>query len=435
MTDPNKESAALLAFLYACPIGLAEMTEDGDICMINPMAMQLLIPLAKTPSMNFFNIMEAYAPELRNAVQAFQPCQGSICEDHRILIQPERAGEEQTTVFACTLVKLSPDRLIITLSDISKQVKQERKLKEAETWFSSLMEGAQDFGVASLDAEGRIESVNSSVARQTGYQQEELLGRTLDVFSASNVVTDSLSAEQQMNLASREGWYLHETWQEHKDGTAYWCQRLMAVRSEEQQALDRIASGYTVVFREGEQRSVDVHRLKQMLTRDHLTGAYNRMYFFDVAEKECARSKRYKQPLSLIAIDVDSFKQVNDLHGHAIGDAVLTTFAERCMSLLRPSDTMARIGGEEFVILLPSTTLSGATQLAERLRVAIAGTAICTHDQSLEITGSFGCAEIQSSSCALAELMSSADQALYQAKRTGRNRVVSYGVNEDEAFS
>ena len=80
---------------------------------------------------------------------------------------------------------------------------------------------AQEFGVASLDAAGRIESVNSSVARQTGYETEELLGRTLDVLGTSNDAAESLSAEQQMNLASREGWYLHETWQEHKDGTAY----------------------------------------------------------------------------------------------------------------------------------------------------------------------------------------------------------------------
>lgn len=435
MTDPNEETAALLGFLYACPVGLAEMAQDGEIGMINPMAMQLLIPLAKTPSMNFLNIMEGYAPELRNFVQAFQPDQGSICEDHRILVQLESSGADQTKVFACTMVKLGPDRFVVTLSDVSKLVKQERKLKEAETWFASLMDGAQDFGVASLDAEGRIESVNSSVARQTGYQQEELLGKKLDVLGPLHSEVESLSAEQQMALASREGWYLHETWQEHKDGTAYWCQRLIAVRSEEQQTLNRFASGYTVVFREGEQRSVDVHRLKQMLTKDHLTGTYNRMHFFEIAEKECARRKRYEQPLSLIAIDVDHFKQVNDLHGHAVGDVVLTTFAERCMVLLRPSDTMARIGGEEFVILLPSTTLSGAAQLAERLRMAVAGTPISTHGESLEITGSFGCAEIQHSACTLSELMASADKALYQAKRTGRDRVVSQGTSGDEALS
>ena len=206
------------------------------------------------------------------------------------------------------------------------------------------------------------------------------------------------------------------------------------MRSEEQQALDRVATGYTVVFREGQQRSVDAHRLKQLLTKDHLTGTYNRMHFFETAERECARRKRYDQPLSLIAIDVDSFKKVMMCMGMLDGDIVLTMFAERCMSLLRPSDTMARIGGEEFVILLPSTTLTGAVHLAERLRVAVAASPISTRGASLEITGSFGCAEIRSGSFALSELMEAADQALYEAKRTGRNRVVFHVQDRCHSF-
>ena len=424
MNDLKPESAELLGFLYACPVGLAEITSDGSIGMINPMAMQLLIPLVRTSTFNFFEMMDAYAPDLRNLVEYFPSPQGAICEDRRILIHPEQLGEVDSRVFACTLIKLGPERFMVSLSDVSKQVKQERKLKEAETWFSSLLDGVNEFGVASLDATGRIESVNASVPRQTGYEPDHLIGQTLEVFGAAEISIDSLTAAEQIAIASRDGWHLNENWQQRKDGTNFWCQRLIAVRSVKEELSEGDISGYTVIFREGQQRAVDIHRLKQMLTRDHLTGAYNRMHFFEIAEKEFARRRRYGQALSLVAIDVDRFKQVNDRYGHVIGDAVLKGFAHRCMSPLRPMDTMARIGGEEFVILLPSTTAVGAAQLAERLRENLASTPIQALDTEIPITGSFGCAELHSGSSTLTELMNAADKALYEAKHTGRNRVV-----------
>ncbi|MGI4755606.1 MAG: diguanylate cyclase [Janthinobacterium lividum] len=422
MSDLQEENGKLLGFLYACPIGLVEVSSDGAISMINPLGMQLLMPLSGMPSLNFFDLMAAYAPELRNFVEAFDAEQGNICEDHRILIRPEKANSGEMKVYACTLVKLGAERYMVSLSDISRQVRQERKLKEAETWFSSLMDGASEFGVAALDSNGKIEAVNQTIVRQSGYESTELIGETLDVLSAPPDASDSLTIEQQIDLASREGWYLHESWQAHKNGTASWCQRLIAVRSE---GTDKAVSGYTVVFREAEQRPINVQHLKQMLTKDHLTGTYNRMHFFEVAEKECARRKRHHHPLSLIAIDVDSFKQVNDTHGHSRGDDVLKAFARRCMSLLHPNQTMARIGGEEFAILLPSTSLADAMELAEQLRSAIADEAIDAQGIALDVTGSFGCAELQMCACTLPALMEAADSALYEAKRTGRNKVVA----------
>ncbi len=178
-----------------------------------------------------------------------------------------------------------------------------------------------------------------------------------------------------------------------------------------------------MVLREGQQRSIDVYRLKQMLTRDHLTGTFNRMHFFEVAVRECARKKRYAKPLSLVMVDIDLFKRVNDAHGHAAGDQVLKQFAQRCMSLLRPSDMMARIGGEEFAILLPETNVDGAKLLAERLRATIAEVYMDADSRRLHITGSFGCAEL-GENCNLETMMADADAALYEAKQTGRNRVV-----------
>jgi diguanylate cyclase (GGDEF)-like protein/PAS domain S-box-containing protein len=421
MDEMGEENARLLGFLYACPVGLVEISSDGTITMINPIAMQLLLRLDSTPSMNIFTTMATYGPELRNLVESYSPAQGTVCEGHRILVRSNQAKEPGKEVFSCTVIKLGAQRYMVSLSDISRLVRQEDKLKEAGSWFASLLDCANDFGVASLDGSGHIASASPSILKQTGFKKEDLIGQSLDFFALATLPEGALSAPEQLARAAREGWHLHEDWQRHKDGSKVWYQRLVAVRHEAAHTDE--VSGYTVVLREGQQRSIDVHHLKQMLTRDHLTGTYNRMHFFEVAERECARKKRYAQPLSLVIADIDLFKQVNDAHGHAAGDQVLKHFSQRCMSLLRPSDTMARIGGEEFAILLPATNMDGAKLLAERLRVITAEVHMDVNSKSLQITGSFGCAEL-SEDCNLAAMMADADAALYEAKQAGRNRVV-----------
>ena len=419
----NEENSQLLSFLYACPVGLLEISFDGTVSLINPLAMQLMLRLEPTPSMNFFTTMAAYGPELRNLVESYTPSQGTVCEGHRILVRAKKAKEPNLEIFSCTIIKLGPQRYMVSLTDISKQVRQAHKLVEAESWFASLLDSANDFGLVSLDASGHIISVNEAVEKQVGFSKGDLLGQRLDFLQWEVVNEGGLSPTEQLALAAREGWHLHEDWQRHQDGSKLWYQRLIAVRHDQQQSDTGEVSGYTVVLREGRQRTIDVHYLRQMLTRDHLTGTFNRMHFFEVADRECARKKRSSQSLSLIMADIDFFKDVNDLHGHAAGDYVLKEFSRRCMSVLRPNDTMARIGGEEFVFLLPATSVDGAQFLAERLRLIVAQTPVIFEATSLCITASFGCVEL-SDECNFTAMMADADGALYEAKRAGRNQVV-----------
>ena len=425
--NPGEEHAQLLAFLYACPVGLLEMAADGAISMINPMAMQLLLRLHPMPSLNFFQLTEGCAPELRNLQAAFTARQGAVCSNHRIMTHVRHSGETEYEVISCTMVKLGPERFIVVLNDISAQVRLERKLHVAESWFASLLEGSQEFGVVSLDKNGNIASVSESISQQTGFDQAEMLGKNLHFLEDSSTASDELGADRQLALAAREGWHLHESWHRHKDGSRVWYQRLVAVRhSPEERDEGDGANGYTVILREGKPRSVDMHKLQHMLTRDHLTGAYNRTYFFEALEKECARKRRYGQAVSLVMIDVDFFKKVNDVHGHAAGDRVLSEFAKQCMAMLRPVDTMARMGGEEFAVLMPSTDLHGAAQMAERLRLAVAAMTVQLPSATLHLTASFGCSELDGS-CDVTSVLAIADKALYAAKRGGRNKVVALG--------
>lgn len=123
--------------------------------------------------------------------------------------------------------------------------------------------------------------------------------------------------------------------------------------------------------------------------------------------------------------DIDHFKLINDSYGHSVGDDVLRSVANACQTMMRPGDTFARIGGEEFTILLPDTSLEESVEIAERVRIAIASVPVSVGDSLLKVTASFGCAAGPLSVGSAAALLAAADGALYRAKRAGRNRTES----------
>ncbi len=176
----------------------------------------------------------------------------------------------------------------------------------------------------------------------------------------------------------------------------------------------------------------DRKALEQELERqahtDFLTGVANRGHFFALAEQELARVQRYRKPLSLIMLDLDHFKEVNDTHGHEIGDRVLETLAATCRRILREIDVVGRMGGEEFAILLPETAGADAFEVAERLREAIALASVdIGAERPLRVTASLGVATYVEVDQWVDTLLRRADRALYEAKRLGRNRTCQAG--------
>ncbi|HYF62033.1 MAG TPA: diguanylate cyclase, partial [Herpetosiphonaceae bacterium] len=164
--------------------------------------------------------------------------------------------------------------------------------------------------------------------------------------------------------------------------------------------------------------------VQRLAVTDGLTEVNNRRHFFELADREWLRTRRYDHPLSAMMLDVDHFKRVNDTYGHATGDSVLRTVAQLCRASLRDTDFLGRYGGEEFAIMLPDTDLSAAHATAERLRELIAATPIHTDKGDLQITVSIGVASITVDMPSVATLLDRADRGLYIAKETGRNRVV-----------
>jgi diguanylate cyclase (GGDEF)-like protein len=167
---------------------------------------------------------------------------------------------------------------------------------------------------------------------------------------------------------------------------------------------------------------LDLARLSVLSQTDALTLLYNRRYLDDVLPREMERARRYGHPLSVMIVDLDHFKNINDEHGHEVGDEVLKSFGDRVRALSRFADVTVRWGGEEFLVMMPETDHGRAVEVAERMRVGIGGQPHQTQAGALEVTLSIGVASMSTGDDKLA-LLRRADDALYRAKRGGRNRV------------
>ena len=164
-------------------------------------------------------------------------------------------------------------------------------------------------------------------------------------------------------------------------------------------------------------------QLKELSEKDALTGAYNRRYFTQIFDKEFAIAQRYKNKLSILLIDIDNFKEVNDTYGHDGGDAVLKRFVIFCEEILRESDLFSRYGGEEFIVMLASTPSLGAAIIAERIRANIEEMSVTYKKQTIKFTISIGISLVLDTDTNSNAVLTRADSALYQAKKKGRNRI------------
>jgi diguanylate cyclase (GGDEF)-like protein len=166
----------------------------------------------------------------------------------------------------------------------------------------------------------------------------------------------------------------------------------------------------------------NAEQLEKLATIDSMTNLYNRRHFLALAEVEWSRSQRHHRPLSMLMIDIDLFKTVNDRFGHAIGDEAIVSIAAACREATRGEDFAGRLGGEEFAILLPETDQAQATILAERIRERVANHSLTAHKVQFKVTISIGTATATEGMSGLDALLRCADEALYQAKAGGRNR-------------
>ena len=174
-------------------------------------------------------------------------------------------------------------------------------------------------------------------------------------------------------------------------------------------------------------KTIEHERYRRLASTDSLTGAVNRRKFNKLAEHELGRVQRYRRPLSLLMLDIDFFKRVNDTYGHAAGDEVLKVFYQTCVDTARKTDIVARLGGEEFAILMPETDLNAARKVAERIRHNVELLLIEVEEHNITVTVSIGISSWEQGRFKqVNQMLSAADEALYMAKAQGRNQVVLY---------
>lgn len=417
------EHEALIQFLYLAPVGLVQADIDGAIVMMNPISAQLLMPLSRDGSLdNLFTALEGVAPELRHLCAAYTRPSGKICDGLHVHLNAGGA-KKIPQILAITLLKLDARRIMAVIDDVTLQVRRERQLRQNDAWLNAILTGIADYALVGLDAHGAIADWNPSIGRVTGFGQEAV-GQPYSIFYPLDAMTPERLLDR-LRDAERDGWSLDEGKRLRADGSGFWGSLLIAPLPERAPPCGLEADGpaYCLILRDITDKREASERRRREAFGDYLTGLANRRAFFEAAEQELSRSLTVPRPTAVIAIDADHFKAINDRYGHPGGDAVLQHLAAILGETFREVDVAARIGGEEFAVLLPSTDLPRAAVVAERLRSAVASHTVHFNGERIQYTVSLGVASLDDGAGGVDLLLERADQALYAAKRLGRNRV------------
>ncbi len=421
------EHEALLQFLYLAPVGLVQADLEGGIAMLNPISAQLLMPLSRDGGLdNLFTALEGVAPELRHLCDAFDRPTGKICDGLHVHVNAGSsakagdAGKGAPQILSITLLKLDQQRLMAVIDDVTLQVRRERQLRQNDAWLNAILTGITDYALAGIDAHGAITEWNPSIGRVTGLGSEAV-GQPYSIFYPPGAMTPEHLLDR-LRDADSNGWSLDEGKRIRADGSSFWGSALIAPLPER----DSDGPAYCLILRDITDKREASERRRREAFGDYLTGLANRRAFFEAGEEELARSQVMPRSTSVISFDADNFKAINDRHGHPGGDMVLQHLAALLAETFREVDVVARIGGEEFAVLLPSTDLPRAAVVAERLRALVASQAVHFDGSRIRYTVSAGvaCFDMgEDLSGGIDALLKRADQALYSAKRAGRNRV------------
>jgi diguanylate cyclase (GGDEF)-like protein/PAS domain S-box-containing protein len=296
-----------------------------------------------------------------------------------------------------------------------------------------------------MDAERRFVHISDNMCRMMGYAREELRGRPVVELMTpayrAELARHAVQRASASNPVAHVGPIRHAGEFFRKDGGRIWVETVSVPVFDDDGrhigffGITRDMSEHKAVeqaLREANRRLEDQLRhinelheqLREQAIRDELTGVHNRRHFVAVAERELSRARRHGQPLSLVMMDIDHFKRVNDRHGHSTGDAALKAVGAMLVNATRPGDLACRLGGEEFAILLTGMSQEGARECAETWRATLAKMRIPADELTLTLTASFGAASFPADAYDLVALMKVADARMYRAKACGRDRVV-----------
>lgn len=307
------------------------------------------------------------------------------------------------------------DGAILLFQDITAHKRTEEKLALAASVFENTIDG-----IMVTDAEGVILQVNKAFTGITGYSSEEAIGQTPRLLR-SEQHDDTFRSEMWRSLQVMGAWQ-GEIWNRHKDGHVFplW-QTISSVRDHEGHIRRYIATYYDIT-----EQKLSEERIYRLAHYDVVTKLPNRLLFVDRLRHALERSKRESMQMAVFFIDLDHFKTINDTLGHPMGDKLLQQVAEKLNQCLRRQDTVARIGGDEFTILLENIKGVSAVETVSRKVLHALSKPFCVEEQETFISGSIGISVYPEDGLDVDTLLKNADLAMYRAKELGRNRYQFY---------
>lgn len=326
--------------------------------------------------------------------------------------------------------------LFVAVTDLRERLQLEAALRV----HSAAIDAAAE-GIAITDPQGIIEYVNPALVRNSGYTAAELIGRHTRIFKSG--VHDAAFYDALWETVRSGMVWRGEIINRRKDGSLYTeLQAIAPVRDDRGEIIRFVAVKHDISERKRMETALqegnamlqhqieETHRLQEELreqaVRDGLTNLFNRRYLDETLERELARAKREGYPLSLVMIDIDHFKKLNDAYGHQAGDKVLRELAALLWGNIRAEDVPCRYGGEEFLVMLPRMPLEIALERAEGWRLTFEAARVSFGDFLLGATISCGLAAYPEHGRTPEELLRCSDEALYSAKHAGRNRCEKY---------
>ena len=406
----NAVNVLLEAMAY--PAALSTLV-DGEILALNKPAVALLeleaADIAQLSADDFYAEQSA-----RNDFTAALTACGQV-DELALRVKTHKTGALRWLLVSARPITVDGKNcLLSTMVDVTEKRRTEKALMDSEEWFRRMVWVAPFPLIVSRLEDGCVLFINPKVERVFGIQVEDAVGCSVGIFYVNPEDRDALAAElRQRNLVENR-----EVLLKTADGQDLWALQSASLTTYNGEEVVLAALTDITDWKTAEEK------LQRMAVTDELTGQFNRRYLLQLAEKEMNRFFHYGLPFCVLMIDLDHFKMINDTYGHLAGDLAPEVVASRLSGQLRKSDTLARIGGEEFAALLPDTTPKRAALVAERVRAAVAAAPITlSGDISLTVTISVGVAWAVERDASFSPVFERADQGLYAAKRTGRNRV------------